>query len=102
MCGVVHQAGKVWYGHADEGRDNQSRCGVINSRAGARRHRVRIAADFGERPDRRDAAVKLLGRVEGQDMLRGMNRTALCMLLLTAAVSAQRPILPRPPAPDLV
>jgi len=30
-----------------------------------------------------------------------MNRTALCMLLLTA-VSAQRPILPRPPAPDLV
>ena len=94
MCGVVHQAGKVWYGHADDGRDNQSRCGVINSRAGARRHRVRIAADFLERPDRRDAAAKLLGRIKGQDMLREMIRIALGMLLATAALSAQRPILP--------
>ena len=31
-----------------------------------------------------------------------MTRAALCMLLFTAALSAQRPILPRPPAPDLV
>ena len=35
-------------------------------------------------------------------MLRGMIRAALCVLLATAALSAQRPILPRPPAPDLV
>ena len=34
-------------------------------------------------------------------MLR-MIRAALCVLLATAALSAQRPILPRPPAPDLV
>jgi len=31
-----------------------------------------------------------------------MIRIALGMLLATAALSAQRPILPRPPAPDLV
>ena len=35
-------------------------------------------------------------------MLPGMIRAALCMLLATAALSAQRPLLPRPPAPDLV
>ena len=33
---------------------------------------------------------------------RGVIRTALVILLAAAALSAQRPILPRPPAPDLV
>ena len=49
MRRVINHSGEVGDGHADKRRDDEPGRSVVYSRAGAREHRLRIPAEFGER-----------------------------------------------------